>query len=309
MNIYDSIQDKSFVIESADKFSEAVKPLISIAIPFRNPGAYFELAVRSVFAQSYIGWELLLIDDGSSDGSVEWARRINDPRVQIIVDGVHRNLAARLNQAAQLARGRFLVRMDADDVMHPRRVELLMFELLRVNSDTVVGSWAYTIDSDSNPVGLRRGSRRDDGWHARLRFIHPTVAAHTAWFRTNPYSEHAIYNRGEDAELWVRTRQTTRRLIVPEPLLYYREVGIYRHEAYLKTGLALRAIINEMGGWRWAIRRLRLKASNVIMNLSFHLGIANYWVRRRSAPIEGAQIDIANMGLAQVRRAIIPGIE
>lgn len=280
----------------------------TIAIPFRNPGKYFDLAVRSVFAQTVTDWELLLIDDGSSDGSVDWARRITDSRVRLVVDGNHRNLSGRLNQAAAMARGRFLVRMDADDVMHPRRLEALLPVLRQTDARTVIGSWAYTIDGESSPIGIRRGSVRDDGWHVRLRFIHPTVAGHTTWFRSNPYSEEPAFARGEDAELWLRTRPFTQRVIVPVPLLYYREVGVYRHDAYRMTANSLRTLIDRMGGGWWLLRRLRLSLTNCVMTISYHLGLADFWVRRRSERISSDETAIATAGIDAVRRAVIPGI-
>lgn len=282
--------------------------LFTIAIPFRNPAEYFDLAVRSVFAQTITDWELLLIDDGSSDGSVDWARRITDPRVRLVVDGRHRNLSGRLNQAAAMALGRFFVRMDADDVMHPRRLELLLPVLRQTDAMTVIGSWAYTIDRESSLVGIRRGSTRDDGWHARLRFIHPTVAGYTTWFRSNPYSEEAEFARGEDAELWLRTRSFTHRVIVPVPLLYYREVGVYRHDAYMKTAKSLRTLINRLGGPLWLIRRLRLTLTNCIMTVSYHLGVADFWVSRRSERIPPSEKAVATSGIDEVKRATIPGI-
>jgi glycosyltransferase involved in cell wall biosynthesis len=281
----------------------------TVAIAFRDPGRCFDLAVRSVFAQTVSNWELLLIDDGSTDGSVELARRITDPRVRLVVDGRHARLSARLNQAAALARGRFLVRMDADDVMHPRRLATLLPVLEKVDELTVVGSWAYTIDAESMPVGLRRGSGRDDGWHARLRFIHPTVAGYTSWFRANPYSVSPEFARGQDAELWVRTRAFTRRVIVPEPLLYYREVGAYRHEAYQATATALRTIIDQEGGAGWLAKRMHLSVKNLIMTISYHCGLAEFWVRRRSLRIPTEEVVVAVSGIDTVRRAVIPGVD
>src|ERR1035438_5090618 len=62
------------------------KRAISIVIPFYNPGPFFVLALQSVFAQTYTDWELLLIDDGSTDDSLQIASRIDDPRVRVFVD-------------------------------------------------------------------------------------------------------------------------------------------------------------------------------------------------------------------------------
>ena len=101
--------------------------LVTIAIPFYNPGPAFEDAIKSVFAQTYTNWELLLVNDGSTDDSLEKALAIKDSRVQVINDGKNLGLGARLNQIAQLASGEYLARMDADDIMHPERIENKLF--------------------------------------------------------------------------------------------------------------------------------------------------------------------------------------
>src|SRR5213082_2006357 len=73
---------------------------VTIGIPFLNARRYLEDAVRSVFAQTHGDWELLLIDDGSTDGSVAVVRHLDDPRVRVLSDGSNRGLSARLNQIA-----------------------------------------------------------------------------------------------------------------------------------------------------------------------------------------------------------------
>src|SRR5687768_7329955 len=105
-------------------------PLVTIGLPFLNPGHRFEYALKSVFAQSFKDWELLLVDDGSTDQSLSIAERVNDPRVKYIHDGNNRGLPCRLNQITESASGRILIRMDADDLMHPTRVERLVHCLL-----------------------------------------------------------------------------------------------------------------------------------------------------------------------------------
>ncbi|MEK5752755.1 glycosyltransferase family 2 protein, partial [Acinetobacter variabilis] len=71
---------------------------ISIGIPFFNAEKYLEDAIKSVLAQTFQNWELILVDDGSIDRSLEIARSFNDPRIRIIADGHNRRLAYRLNQ-------------------------------------------------------------------------------------------------------------------------------------------------------------------------------------------------------------------
>src|SRR5262245_11146808 len=98
-------------------------PQISIILSFQNPGPDFRLAIQSVFAQTVTHWELLLMDDGSTDGSLAFARSLDDPRVRVFTDGLSLNLNRRLNQLIDLARAPYIARMDADDVMHPGRLE------------------------------------------------------------------------------------------------------------------------------------------------------------------------------------------
>ena len=211
-------------------------PEMTVGISFRDPGSYFDLALRSVFAQSFTDWELLLIDDGSTDGSLEVAQSIRDPRVRVFSDGHSKNLNVRLNELAGLARGHYFVRMDADDAMHPNRLARQFDTLEKQGRRTVVGSAAYSMDRNSRILGLRPAvSRQQVGFSARHSFHHPTVAAPVSWFRENPYSERPVYRRAEDAELWCRTSYHTNFVTLSEPLLFYRETGATGFGNYLAS--------------------------------------------------------------------------
>ena len=88
--------------------------------------------------------------------------------------------------------------MDADDVMHPDRIRKQLAVLNRY-PDSVVGTAAYAIDAHSNITGLKPAPNpRPRGFGARHSFFHVTVAARTAWFRRNPYSEEPLFYRSED---------------------------------------------------------------------------------------------------------------
>src|SRR3954454_21211634 len=115
-----------------------IKPELTIGIAFRNPGQDFAIALQSVFAQSFADWELMLCDDGSTDGALEFARSLDDPRIRVINDGRSRGLAPRLNQMVLLARSNYFFRMDADDIMHPDRLLRQLAVLQR--SGAVVGT-------------------------------------------------------------------------------------------------------------------------------------------------------------------------
>ena len=91
-------------------------PEVSVLLPVRDGARTLPLAILSVLQQSFRDFELLVLDDGSADASPEIALRFADPRVRLLRDGVKRGLAARLNQGIDAAAGRYIARMDADDV-------------------------------------------------------------------------------------------------------------------------------------------------------------------------------------------------
>lgn len=223
--------------------------IVTVGIPFLNPGKRFESAIRSVFAQTIRHWEMILIDDGSTDGSVEFARRIQDSRVKLISDGERRQLPARLNQLAVLARTPLLARMDADDLMAPRRLER-QCELLG-HCDELSGCFTgcYIVDQNNRLTGTRGlyGIDTEDKL-ALLRmglYLHPSLIGRTKWFLNNPYSPN--YPRAEDRELWVRTFGKARFQNIGDPLYYYLFHNNVRLAAYLQSYRSERMILRRYG--------------------------------------------------------------
>src|ERR1700747_664207 len=99
------------------------KPLVSVGMPVLNCERTLEVAIRSILQQTYENWQMVLVDDGSKDRTVEIARSFTDERSRVIADGFHRGLSARLNQAIILSMGEYFARMDGDDVSYPQRFD------------------------------------------------------------------------------------------------------------------------------------------------------------------------------------------
>jgi glycosyltransferase involved in cell wall biosynthesis len=287
-------------------------PLVSIGISFKNPGSYFRLALQSVFAQSFKDWELILVDDGSTDGSHALALNLRDRRVRAYSDGLCRNLNTRLNQMVRLARGKYFFRMDADDVMHPERVERQLAVLEQAGSSTVVGSAAYSVDSRNRVVGIRPAKReRAQGFAARHSFIHPTVAASREWFIENPYSEHFLYHRAQDAELWCRTAGKTCFIVMPDPLLFYRESDTFSFSNYLGTSMGLLNLIHQHARTKYEFGMFLTReiAKLWLTSACYRLGCIETLVNRRFKSIREAERtqaqsvlnDLANFQLLEKR--------
>ena len=201
---------------------------ITIGIPFYNAEKYFADAIRSVFAQTYQEWDLILIDDGSTDRSLEIARAVNDPRVRVISDGLNKRLPYRLNQIAREAKYDVVGRMDADDLISPTRFEMELEVLNRHPEVDLVTTGICSITNDNRPIGTRCGSPGESITGRNLLFgtngiVHAAIVARRAWFLRNPYDPSAI--RMEDYELWLRaySKNDFRIHVLGEPLYYYRE--------------------------------------------------------------------------------------
>lgn len=266
-----------------------VKPIVTIAIIFYNAMPYFPMAVKSCLAQTFKDFELLLVDDGSTDGSLEYAQSLTDPRVRVTSDGMNRKLNVRLNESIRLARGRYYARMDADDLMFPCRIEH-QITLLQKYGDCFLGGAAVVIDQENRILGARGLSPRHPRSmrDAKHLFIHPTVIAPTRMFLENPYSENFLFHRSQDAELWTRVWRRVPCMHDARPVLFYRDGGSLGVENYLGTSLGICSIgyrAADMGkfakAW-WCAREL-LKCVVVVTVAIF--GLQRYLLRQRNKPV------------------------
>lgn len=214
-------------------------PLVTVGIPFYNSEKYLDDAIKSVLNQSYNNIELLLVDDGSSDQSIEIAKKneSNDSRVRLICDGKNLGLPSRLNQLSKLAKGKFYSRMDADDIMHPERLSIQIAYLQENTNVDLLGSGLIAIDNDNNITGLRKGSFMDNFNLTHVLkttwAVHPTITGKTAWFCNNPYD--ANLKRAQDYDLWIRTVEKSNFVRLEQPLLFYREASTPSLSKYVKS--------------------------------------------------------------------------
>ena len=210
------------MLQMGDK---ALDPLITVAMPVYNAGSYLRLAVMSIVAQTYQNWELLIIDDKSTDSSLENIADIQDPRVRILVGDCNQGLAARLNQAIDLAKGQFFARMDQDDISHPERFALQLQKLLADPLLDLLGTQCITISNQNEILGVLPHAESHDDICARpwLGFYlpHPTWMGRTAWFRQHRYAAPGPYSC-EDQELLLRTYAVSHFHVLPQRLLAYR---------------------------------------------------------------------------------------
>lgn len=223
---------------------------ICIGISFYNAEDFLDDAICSVLNQTYKEWKLMLLNDGSTDKSLEIAVKYqNDPRIEVISDGENKGLICRLNQLILLCDSKYFVRMDADDIMHPLRLERQVNFMEDNPHIDVLGTWAYSIDVDNHVCGLLKVSEHPDSLldvFSHSCFIHPSIMGKKSWFKKHLYASSFV--RMEDMELWARTISNSSFHNLQEPLLFYREVGVPYLRKYLQSMNGERRLIQKIYG-------------------------------------------------------------
>lgn len=214
--------------------------MISIGIPFYNAEAYLEDAIKSVLAQTFQEWELILVDDGSSDGSLDIAKKYEqlDSRVLVISDGLNKKLPTRLNEIIKEAKFDFIARMDADDLMDVERLEK-QYAFLSANPEyDLVTTGMYSIDQSNEVLGKRLPENRimqaNEILGGLTNLLHASMLAKKEWCLRNPYREDNAL--AEDYELWLSAaiKNDLKYNVLQEPLYYYREVENVKKEKMIK---------------------------------------------------------------------------
>ncbi len=202
--------------------------MITVGIPIYNAELYLEDAIKSVLAQSFKEFELILIDDGSSDSSLDIAKSFKDQRIKVISDGENKKLPYRLNQIIHLAKYDYIARMDADDLMDVDRLEI-QFEYLKRNSDIdLVTTGMYSIGKCNEILGKRIPKNEMMSASQILggvtNLLHASMLAKKEWCLRNLYQvDNAL---AEDYELWLSAaiKNDLKYHVLQEPLYYYREI-------------------------------------------------------------------------------------
>lgn len=220
-------------------------PVISIGMPIFNAGRYLRSAVLSILEQTFSRWELIIIDDASSDGSLVSIQDLGDPRIKIIQGTENLGLAARLNEIIGMARGKYFARMDQDDISHPERLGCQLKFLEAHPEVDVVGSRCLLINGESRPLGVllfptehQQICRRP--WRSIL-LPHPTWMGKAEWFQRNRYRSPGPYFC-EDQELLLRTHRAARFALLQESCLAYRVRGPIAIGKLFRTRATLAAL-------------------------------------------------------------------
>lgn len=202
-------------------------PAISVILPVYNGECYVQEAVESILAQTFTDFELIIINDGSTDGSgaILRALAVRDPRI-VLVERPNGGLVSALNEGIQRARAPIIARMDADDVAMPERFALQLARMSAEPGLGVLGSFIRIVDKTGRFI---RQCDYPVNPEETVRFLeHGSPVAHpTVMMRKEAVIKVGGYRRAflqaQDYDLWLRISEAGYAIAnIPQPLLNYR---------------------------------------------------------------------------------------
>ncbi len=235
------------------------RSVVTVVMSAYNASGTIDLALRSILAQTYQDWELIVVDDGSTDRTAECVSQVKDPRVRFIQEpSSNMGLALRLNQCVRLARGQYVARMDADDVSYPRRLEQQVQFLEAHRNIDLLGTGAVIFKGEGEIVGCYPTASSHETVCCRpwwgFPLAHPTWMGKRDWFLAHPYSDQD--SRCEDQALLLQCFTHSHFAALEEVLLGYRMTEIKAGKlgrGRLNYCRRLLARVHDCSSLRWAM--------------------------------------------------------
>lgn len=229
-------------------------PHVSVLLPCYNAAPYLELCLKSLFTQSYSNFEIVAIDDGSTDATLAILRRAaaTDQRLRV-VSRENRGLVATLNELIAEARGSLLARMDADDIAYPERLSTQVAALEADQDLAMVCSDYDLVEVANRAKHFNTHLVPDDVWPLALNFYcavsHPTVMYRASSLRALPVWYDREFTHVEDFELFTRLARTQKVRQLHRKLLGWRtnHNSVRRRHRDVARGTHARVVERELG--------------------------------------------------------------
>ena len=233
-------------------------PTVSVIMSVYNGDRFLRTAIDSVLAQTFGDWELIVIDDASTDSTPDILATYRDPRIRILRNERNSKQAVCLNRAIAAASGRYIACLDADDVSLPDRLAVQVSYLETHPDVTLVASAAHFIDEGGSRFDFRAGGLGSCMANFMFTWICPVIHSSNV-FRAeaarppNGYNEDPRYWWTDDYEFMSRIAFHGRAHVLPEPLVEYRihassVSGKNRKEQLLQHDLIVSANIKRATG-------------------------------------------------------------
>ena len=288
-----------------------MNPEISVILPVYNGGKYLREAIDSILNQTFKDFEFIIIDDGSTDDSSDIINMYSDERIKFIKQN-NKGLAYTLNIGIKNSSGRYIARMDQDDISHPERFEKQYKFMESHHECVVVGSAALIIDMDgeflynssqpSHCAQIKKGLPSSPFFHSSTMFRKRVV------LQCGGYYEE-IRHHFEDLILWNKMAQLGELRNIAEPLIKYRLVPSAMTNRSIETGVMMRRICENIlqygrisqsdsrllqsitqersKGWKWSNYYLRIGKVYIERNFQRKKAFINLILSIQYSPLNG----------------------
>lgn len=205
---------------------QADGPLVSVVMPCHNGARYIAEAIESVLSQSYGNWELIVVDDGSTDDSRDIIKKVKDSRITLVQNKRNYGICHSLNKGIKRAQGKYIARLDADDMMLPNRLSA-QIEFMEQHPDyAIVGGNHIVIDMDGMSLGMTVYPETDE----EIRFFtnifnpfaHSSVMIRRAVLEEG-YRYSNKYQYCEDYHLWTQIIRQNKSYNLQQAITLYRK--------------------------------------------------------------------------------------
>ncbi len=266
-----------------------MQPLVSVIFPVYNSELYLKDSIESILNQSYQNFEFILINDGSTDNSEKIILSYNDKRIVFINNKSNLGLIHGLNEGIKVSKGDYIIRMDADDISLPKRIEK-QINYLEENKNVGVCGCDYIIFGDKSEQEYKAFKEHDKilTWMLfNSSIIHPSLAIRTSVLKSLPVYYDTNYKHAEDYELWSRLIFKCNFSSVTETLFKYRshstQTSVQHRTLQIKNADNVRQSVLKRSGFSFTSDELRvhclLGSSQIITSLN-DLNILNEWFNK-----------------------------
>lgn len=255
-----------------DNSLNQILPVVSVVMSVYNGENYLREAIDSVLNQIFYDFEFIIINDGSSDKSLSIIQSYQDKRIFLIDNSENKGLIFSLNKGLEIAKGKYIARMDADDICLPERFDLQVKQFENHPNAMIVGSDYYLLDGDKNTY--IKNINDSDYQKAVLLFTpcfcHPTVMMKNV-FKDNHIFYDKNFIHAEDYKLWTDLNAFGDYLNINKPLLKYRhhvsQISNQKNESQLIISKRIRE--NYLEKLKFKLSKKQFDVLNTIGNNTF----------------------------------------
>ena len=256
-------------------------------MPVFNGAKFLNDAIDSILDQTYTNFEFIIVDDKSTDSSLKIIKSYSDKRIKVLKNRTNSGVAFSLNKALKVAKGKYIARMDADDISYPTRIEKQIKFLDKNPNIIAVGTQVKIINNDNQIIGTRHYPVDSKQCHDYLMLTspiqHPTLMARAQAYKKIGYTSE--YKTAEDWDLYFKLLNYGQLSNINQRLYSYRQAfgtnGFknIKKAFILITKIRLNAILNYKYKPAWLMLLSNLLQATIVFALPEKVvfKIFNYW--------------------------------